>query len=226
MTETGGDTQPLRERLGKMSPKERLSFLWYYYKWVVFAVIAGVLVLVFLVRNWWQAAHRNSVLNVTLISADALSVEEGIFDPFLATVPEMEGDESVTVDASLSIDPEKGDSLSAAAFQVLGAELLSGEIDVLISEETLFSMEQVNAGFSSLDEVMDPALLEKEADRLWWAKDPITQEKKPYGIVLTGTYLQDGMIYPAKSCLICGVASTTSDPELSGDFIVWYLSLR
>lgn len=216
------DNLSLRERMSGMSGRERIAFLWYYYKWPVLLLAAGAIVLAVLLTNYWKTAHVYSVLTVTLINADTVSADNtDFFQEFLKTLPGMEGDEVVSVDAGLSIHPEKGDALSSAAFQVLGAELLSGEIDVYLSDETLFSMEQENGGFLSLSEAMDSEFLTEHEDHIYYAVDPATGEEEPFGFILTGSPIQDGMIYPKDSVLIMGIGSRSENTEVSGAFVKW-----
>ncbi len=199
-----------------MSFKGRLSYLWDYYKWMVIGAVVMILVGIILVTNYYKASHTNSILEVTLINADAFEADQSTaFSGFVSTLEDTVGDEVVTVDASLSIDLDKQDAVSAASFQVLSAKLLSGDTDILVCDEELFLKEQENNAFLPLEEVLSGKDLEEMGDL-------VTVSGKAYGIRLMGTALQDGAVYPKDSALVMGIVSTSRDPETAGSFLKWF----
>jgi hypothetical protein len=199
-----------------MSFGKKLSYLWDYYKWLVIGTAVMITAGIILVTNYYKASHTNSILEVTLINADALEADQSLeFSEFIATLEDALGDEVVTVDASLSIDLEKQDAVSAASFQVLSAKLLSGDTDILVCDEELFLKEQENNAFLPLDQVLSGEDLERKGDL-------VTVAGKAYGIRLLGSVLQDGAVYPKDSRLVMGIASTTRDPETAGRFFKWF----
>ncbi len=219
MTTTGiiDESLSASQRLKDMSFKEKLSYIWFYYKWVIlgalFLTVAGVI----LINNYSRAMHVNSILEVTLINSDAIAADEStVFSDFLDTLEDTEGDEVITVDSSLVIDLAKQDYRSAASFQVLSAKLLSGDTDIIVCEKELFLMEQENGAFLPLDEVLSREEMEK-------TKDLVTVSGKIYGIRLFESVLQDGSIYPKDSELVMGVASTSRDPETAVKLLKWFL---
>ncbi len=220
MTTTGNydENQPVSKRLKGMSFKEKLSYLWFYYKWIIIGGILLVLVGSILVSNYYKASHTNSILEVTLINASAVEADQSTaFLEFPGTLEDSEGDEVVSVDASLTIDLNKQDARSAASFQVLSAKLISGETDIIVCQEELFLKEQENNAFLPLEEVLSKEDMEKAKD------DLVMISGKAYGIRLKGSAIQDGAVYPKDSELIIGVTSTGRDIETAGEFLKWFV---
>ncbi len=216
ITDSHDDNLTVSQRLRTMPFRGKLSYLWDYYKWIALGILCFMVVGAILVSNYVKALHTNSILGVTLINADAIEADQrDLFTGFAETLEDSEGDEVVTVDASLSIDLSKQDAVSAASFQVLSATLLSGGTDILICDEQLFLKEQENNAFLPLKEVLSG----EELDR---ASDLVVASGEAYGIKFTGSSLQDGAVYPRESALVIGVASTCRDPETAGKFINWF----
>lgn len=218
-----GDNRSVRERLSEMTVGQRIAYLWDYYKWLVIGMAVAIVVIVVLAQNLYTASHTNTILTVSLLNADTLSSDASELPTrFLETLPDLDGDEIIVFDASLSINPERGDSLSATAYQVLSAQLLGGELDVLVCDETLFSMLLENGAFLPLRAVLSEAELDRFSGELF---EGITSgdggETEVYGLRLSGSALQDGRIYPADSDLVIGITGSSSDPELAAKFLRW-----
>ena len=218
-----GDSVPLRVRLRAMSGRQRLSYLWYYYR-LPFLIALGALVLLGLfVRDWQRGG--DSFLTVTLVNADAARAEEsGLFTAFPSAfgyAPE----DAVTVDATLRVDLARQDAASAHSYQILAAEFLTGEIDLFVSDPELFAALAQNGAFAPLTEYLEPDQLEAWQGALLYPPDaapaalPDAGQPEPCGVLLRCCALHRAGVYPESQAVAVGIGGRSGNPEAAAQML-------
>lgn len=169
--------------LRNMSLRSRIQYIWMYYKiWIL-----GSALILFIIGYAFYATsgiHKDTVINVTLVNADEIMVSDSrLFDEFIATYfdPNLEKAE---IAANLNISLDDSGTASGTAVQVLSAQILSGEIDALISDQDVITYLASGGSLANLEEVFEPAELDKYQDWLVYATDEASGDSYPVGISL------------------------------------------
>ena len=141
-----------KEKLKTMSGKEKLAYIWMYYKLAIFGAVAAVF-LVIGIANWIENAKITNVLSVTVINssgsgydAAVSSLEEffGIADEKYKTV-ELSESYSTTSD---------GDALDTYAQMAFVARVQAKDMDVVLLPESLCESYEEQGYFADLEDVL------------------------------------------------------------------------
>ena len=214
-----GDDLSLSFRMKSMTGREKIAYLWYYYKWLVLGVLFGAVLLGWFLHDWIQASNSGAILNVTLVNA--APAEDGALFADFPRLLGYEGEGEVYVDDTVSIDLEHADARSAQAFQILAAEFTVGEIDLFVSDEALFGRMADNGGFLPLEALFPEGLPEAWADRLYYHEDPQTGEKSACGLLLTEGPLHGAGCYPPGQPLLAGVGGRSARAEEAAEMLLY-----
>ena len=212
-----GDDLSLSFRLKGMSGKQRLAYLWYYYKWLVLGVLLGGALLGWFVHDWLAASNTPVILNVTLVNA-AQPEAPALFDGFPALYG-YEEDETVYVDDSLRIDLEAQDARNAQSYQILSAQFAIGEVDVFVSDPELFGRMASNGAFLPLDALLPAETLAQREGGVYLLTDPQTGETSPCGLLLEESALVRAGYYPEGQTLVAGVGSRSAHTEAAAQML-------
>lgn len=158
----------VREELSKLSElswKERIGYVWDYYKPLMVAVLA-VIVLVHLGITIYHNKQIENLLSVYMVNCNSFSVDsELIAEDIAERMGGLEEKQEITVDTSISISDSV--SQSALAYQMKLATLIAaGEIDILLLDADTFETYAAQDTFLDLTEVLTGEELEKWEDLL------------------------------------------------------------
>lgn len=219
-------------KLKEMTPKERISYIWDYYKWVIIlAVIAGV-VIISIVRS--AMAKKEEVAYVLMVNADTMSVAwdpAELFTDFLSENGYDPKHQEVTVNTGIHyLD---GSSMSDVyGMQALTTVLGSGTADVCLMGEELFTQEASLGAFIPVQYYLSEEELEALSDRIVWVEsdpditsiaedgeDPAPGNLYARGIRLTeNDVIGESGLYPGESPVI-GIAASSERPELAAALV-------
>ncbi|MDQ1003284.1 hypothetical protein QFZ28_003684 [Neobacillus niacini] len=154
--------------LAPMSPKERIAYIWDYYKFHIIGTMAAIILLISFISSIGE--KKEVVLNMTIIgqgvnSEGMTELQEHLTDKLVHD----KGDQEVSVQ-HLTYSKSSMDQASRAGIQKMSAEITLGAIDILIIEKDLF--EEISSQPSSLVALNDF----KGIDKL------LTSDEKVYGI--------------------------------------------
>lgn len=125
-----------REALKNGTPKEKISYFWYYYKW---HVIISIIVIAMVGSFIYQFVNRKEdVLTAVMLNASALDQTADLPD-FAADFAQAEGidlnTESMTFDTSIRIlDDTTMDEVSVTSNQKLMVYVAANELDCMITD--------------------------------------------------------------------------------------------
>jgi hypothetical protein len=151
-----------------MSPKERIAYIWDYYKYHIIGSIAAIILLISFISSIGE--KKEVVLNMTIIGQGVNT--EGVVElqeKLTNKLVQDKADEEVSVQ-HLTYSKSSMDQASRAGIQKMSAEITLGAIDILIVEKDLF--EEISSQSSSLVALNDF----KGIDNL------LPSEEKVYGI--------------------------------------------
>lgn len=151
-----------------MSPKERIAYIWDYYKFHIIGTIAAIILLISFISSIGE--KKEVVLNMTIIGqgVNAEGVVE-LQEQLTNKLVQAKADEEVSVQ-HLTYSKSSMDQASRAGIQKMSAEITLGAIDLLIVEKDLFK--EISSQSSSLVALNDF----KGIDNL------LPSEEKVYGI--------------------------------------------
>lgn len=154
--------------LAPMSQKERIEYIWEYYKFHIIGTIVAIILLISFISSIGE--KKDVVLNMTIIgqgvnTEGVVQIQEQLNDELVKD----KADEEVSVQ-HLTYNKSSMDEASRAGIQKLSAEITLGNIDLMIVEKELF--EEISLQKSSLLALNDI----KGTDKL------IKSDEKVYGI--------------------------------------------
>jgi hypothetical protein len=151
-----------------MSPKERISYIWDYYKFHIIGTIAVILLIISFISSIGE--KKEVVLNITIIGQGVnLEGVAELNEQLTSKLVKDKGDQEVSVQ-HLTYSKSSMDQASQAGIQKMSAEITLGAIDLLIVEKDLY--EEISSQPSSLVPLNDFKGIE----------ELLTSEEKVYGI--------------------------------------------
>ena len=125
-----------REALKRGTPKQKLAYFWYYYKW---HVIISVIIIGMLVSFIYQFVNRkDTAFNAVLLNASLLDQMSSEQPDFLTDFAEKEGIDlntsDITFDTSIRIVEDSMDEVSVTSTQKLMAYVAANELDSMITD--------------------------------------------------------------------------------------------
>lgn len=128
--------QNIKAILAPMSPKERIAYIWDYYKFHIIGTIAAIILLISFISSIGE--KKEVVLNMTIIGQGVNT--EGVVqlqDQLTNKLVLDKAEEEISVQ-HLTYNKSSMDEASRAGIQKLSAEITLGSIDLMIVEKELF----------------------------------------------------------------------------------------
>lgn len=226
-----------KTKLSEMTAKERIGYIWDYYKWYILLAIVGVIVVITIIRN--LTSRKEDVLYVLMVNADTLINEEepsDIFDEFLIGEGYDPAKEEILVNTSIRY-LGGGAASDIYGMQAMTTILGSGTSDVCVMDEEVYTMEASEGAFLPVQFYLSEEELETLSDRILWVEsDPDIQsiaeagedEGKgtlyARGIRLTGENDWESELYGDRIPVV-GIAASSERPELSAKLVRYLLGL-
>ncbi|WHY02849.1 hypothetical protein [Neobacillus sp. DY30] len=138
--------QNLKAILAPMSPRQRLEYIWDYYKFHIIGTIAAIILLISFISSIGD--KKEIILNMTIIGQGVNP--EGVSqlqEQLTNKLVQDKGNKEVFVQF-LTYNKDSMDQASQAAIQKMSAEITLGAIDLLIVEKELF--DEISSQPSSL----------------------------------------------------------------------------
>ncbi|MCJ7841727.1 hypothetical protein MUB24_12630 [Lederbergia sp. NSJ-179] len=161
--------RPLREILSEMSTKEKMNYIWEYYKYFIIGFIVLVIFIVYTVYS--IANKKEDILNIVLITDYASpeqveQVKENLYHNFLT---DEERDTSNIIIQTLRLKSE--DMQAGVEMQKLAAQLSAGDIDFFIADQDFFEQMNQEGQLLSFQELEGIDDLPFQKEQLFYADD-------------------------------------------------------
>jgi hypothetical protein len=143
--------QNIKVILAPMSPKERMAYIWEYYKFHIIGTIVAIVLLISFISS--IGGKKEVVLNMTIIgqgvnTEGVVQIQEHLTNELVND----KADEEVYIE-TLTYDKSSQDPVSQAGLQKMTAQISTGAIDLLIVDKELF--EEISSQQSSLLAIND-----------------------------------------------------------------------
>lgn len=184
--------KPLKE----MTPKERVSYIFDYYKFHILGVLVAIIVIVSIVRT--LVAYRDPVIELLMVNAEVADTD-ALQDSFNELLSENGLDPKkncVQINDSLVIDFDNTANYQEQA--TLQVFVVSGTYSGFFSDEATFEHYKGRNIFCDLEQLLSKELLEPYASDLIYDTDPDTGRSYVCGIHLTqenNAWLADNQAY-------------------------------
>lgn len=204
-----------KEQLKEMNFREKLAFLWEYYKIHAVIIVLAIALIIYIVKEIltpdvkpkFYAAIINSPINSIALEEYANSFKERLqLDPVR---------ESVILNDSFYTDDI---STANASLQALTAYISGADVDVIIAPETNFKQYAYYGYFKKLSEALPTDVYSSLADYFFISDQDEDPETNPYGIYLDNSNLFGGLKYKYDSYVL-GIVANSQHQENTVEFI-------
>lgn len=166
-----------KANLKEMSTKQRIGYIWDYYKWHMIGAVLAVSVAASILHHF--ITYREPLLNIIMINGgnNAVSEENNGFNEFLSAYG-YDPSESPIACSSFYF-PENDTAVSSAYLeqQALIAIIAAGEQDIFLGNGTVYENYCRQGALVDLSTILSPELLSSYEDSLIYAD---TEENAPY----------------------------------------------
>lgn len=145
-----------REALKNGTPKQKLAYFWYYYKW---HVIIGIVIIAMVSSFIYQFVNRkDTAFNTVLLNASLLDQMSSEQPDFIADFAEKEGIDlntsDITFDTSIRIVEDSMDETSVTSSQKLMVYVAANELDSMITDFDSFQKYANSSLFYDLRDIL------------------------------------------------------------------------
>ncbi len=156
--------------LRRLKGKQRLHYIWDYYKVPIFVLVMAVLILV--ASALLSSGKKQTVLSVVLVNAYQ---DTAGTDPLFAELLEAAGNnpekDQIEVDANFKLRFQDATEEDSYTIQALAALFGMGGMDVFIANQTVFDAYVDKDGFENLELWLPPEVLKQNEHRLYRCTD-------------------------------------------------------
>lgn len=174
-----------KETLRPMSRRERLRYIFAYYKWSI-AVVAAVLAVIVLIVCLRLRGSRVAMYAV-FVNADESS-DTLILDRLLEEDGLLPGGKHVELQANYSLYRDELSGSDGDVIQILSAEFGVGDLDLFVADKKVFDMFAEKGGFENAGLMISAELKQKYPDDIY------TYEDEDGNTVAGGVRLRDGSL--------------------------------
>lgn len=209
--------------LKEMEPKDRISYIWDYYKWYIIGITFAVIFVIYLIISY--ATRKEEVAHILMVNADLEAVSDDdnrMFDELLSWYGYDTAKQEVVVNNGLHVDPTGVGQNNYYTFSSILTILEAGGAEVYMSDRETFDLIGATSNLQDLSMVLPEELMEKYEDKLVYATDEETKQTYPCGIEITGNeWTKETGLY-STDCVI-GAAYGANEDGLTEKLISYIL---
>lgn len=167
-----------REALKNGTPKEKLGYFWYYYKWHVIGTLFAIFLIIFFVYE--MVSRKETIFNVAMVNASdmaEITMEgESQFPQKFADYVGIDTDTyDVLFDVSYRIAEDGADETSMVSSQKLFAYTAAGQLDVMLTDSTSFRKYANAYNFYDVREILSEAQLAKYEPYFYYVDETVME---------------------------------------------------
>lgn len=183
--------QEERRKLKDMSLKDKLWYIWEYYKIPIISVVVAII----LISSVGSAIYSNrfeTALSCVILNSRSSGETDSVndyFDQGFRQYIGLEEDTKIEVDYSMSLtfDESSMTDFTYAELAKITAMISSKELDVMIGKQDTIDHYGAMDGFADLKELLPGDVYEKVKDQLYFVTSEETGEKVACGIFMGKT---------------------------------------
>lgn len=161
-----------REKLSHMNTKDKLWYIWAYYKWY----FAGVIIAVILLAAIGNAAYQRTFdTAIHIVAVNTRSGEEDLLSDTMDTFHDAIGlgEKELVVAESMFINYEEHSEYSMANMTKIATLAAARDLDAVIGDTTTIDFYASSGAFYDLTTLLSPEVLETVKDRLYYAVNDV-----------------------------------------------------
>ncbi len=208
--------KPLRE----MSGKERVKYIWDYYKFPILAVIAAIIGVALIIRHF--VTYKDPVLEILMVnSMNSAEETDDLFYDFMSDYGHDPSSEEILINNNL--DLVIGDSSFFQQQGSLDMLMATHVYSIFFADRDVFDYYAENGSLRDLREFVSEEILAAYEGSLVYAVDTESGATYPCGIMLSATdnaFLSQSGLYD--DCVF-GILYSDSDDKIIGQFAEYLL---
>ena len=216
----------IREELKKlkgMTWGQRLGYIWDYYKPLMAAILAVILVIsigVSIYRNM----QINHFLNVYFVNCNSTELDaQAITDDFAEYIGGIGAKDEILLDTSTILDAEDTSQYSMASQMKFTAVVAAGDVDVAIFDSEQYEKYRDGYGLEDLSKVLSEEQLSRWENALAYGKDEETGKEIPVALdVQKASLMEQSNAYNGEK-VYAVVMANSSHTDMSAKFLEYLM---
>ena len=216
----------IREELKKlkgMTWGQRLGYIWDYYKPLMAAILAVILVISIGV-SIYQNMQINHLLNVYFVNCNSAEMDaQAVTDDFAEYIGGIGEKDEILIDTSTVLDAEDTSQYSMASQMKITAVAAAGDIDVAVFDAEQYEKYRDGYGLEDLSNVLSEEQLSRWEDALVYGKDEETGEEIPVALdVQKVSLIEKYDVYNGEKAY-AAVMANSSHTDMSAKFLEYLM---
>lgn len=216
----------IREELKKlkgMTWGQRLGYIWDYYKPLMAAILAVILVISIGV-SIYQNMQINHLLNVYFVNCNSAEMDaQAVTDDFAEYIGGIGEKDEILIDTSTVLDAEDTSQYSMASQMKFTAVAAAGDIDVAVFDAEQYEKYRDGYGLEDLSNVLSEEQLSRWEDALVYGKDEETGEEIPVALdVQKVSLIEKYDVYNGEKAY-AAVMANSSHTDMSAKFLEYLM---
>lgn len=210
-----------RAKLKGMGWKQRIGYIWDYYK-IGFVILIGIALLGSVIGTIIHNMRIETVMQTVFLNCDYLAGDaQSLWQGFEDYLGGLEEDQQLDLDFSLSVNFDSMDTATTAATVKIMAYMSDGMLDCMIMPENIYRHYAENGTFRKMDEVLSGEELEEWKQYLDAPMQPEEGDEGIYGICVgDARKLAESGLYPeAAGAVYLAVPEGASRTGISVKFL-------
>lgn len=211
-----------RKKLGELSFKKKIEYIWDYYKPVMLGIV-GVILVIYVGIQMYQGSKVVTELSVAFVNSFIMDGEEAaLHGDFVEYGGFTDKNQQVSFDASYVINLEETSEAAAATTMKLAAVIGAKSLDVMVMPEDVYQNYLGMNAYLDLEEVMGTEFLREHEELLQRDMQEEDAKEKVYALKLTGNEKFKG-IYGSETVYLTVIANTERTENVK-KFVQYVLS--
>lgn len=163
-----------REALRNGTPKEKLSYFWYYYKWHVIGTLIAVILIGSFVHQ--LLTRTETVFDAVMMNTVLMTQDNAYEDEFAAYLGIDPKEEDIMFDTSIQILENSMDDTTYTSVMKLSAYTAAGDLDVMVTDTDSFRKYANSECFFDLRTILTDEQLVKYEPYFYYVDQKIIDE--------------------------------------------------
>ncbi len=226
-----------------MEPKQRVAYIWDYYKWWIILGILGCGILIHIVYS--TMTSKDTVAYLMAVNANVVTTSEDsedFFDPLLEELGYDLNKEEVVVNSTFqySIQNQKNNDLYS--LQAIQTIVGSGQVSLMMADEDFFRYMGARGAYRPVSDYLTEEQIKKYQDQIIWVEAAeYEDEAEKASVAWEGESEEDGTkyargirlennawleangLYDDMDAPVVGLMANAEDPDLSAKMIQYIL---
>ncbi len=210
-----------KTNLKELTNKQKVEYIWDYYRWKILAVTAVVITVISLIHHF--ATYVEPMLSIIMVNSNMVfSDETPGLDEFIETSKVNSIDE-IDIDASIAFSSLENPSSDYMMTESISVRFAVGGNDIIFAPEEIYTYYAASGCMLDFRTVFSEEELDAYKDMLYYTTDEETGEIYPCAFILSEDSWAVTNGYYSDSCYL-GIIYNNDDAELSKEFLEYVLT--